>query len=379
MHMAKLYKPDELSSSHWQLWLETAQKDKRFASPFYHPQFTKVVARQRDDVRILVIEDSNAPLALWPLHLRHGGVARNIGVPFADYQGPVLFSDQTLKWRSEISAAGINSLPFWAFPKTLSTLISETDGFHILEEAPAHIVDLTEGVETFLEAQAKISKQFYKNLRRRKRNLEKDHGSYDVMVSDKPHDALNALIKAKSKQFAETGTHNVLAAPWVQSLFHDFLDCDEDNFKYVIYQLRLGEHDIAYESMYEHGAYAHSNWVTYDREFYKYSPGHILFEGLLHIEATQNYDYINLGVGMADYKGNFANMTENTISGIATTPAGLGSLKTLVRAPWLALEEANIKALSTLARRLRRRLDYVATSELTAMGRAKGVARMIGG
>ena len=70
----------------WQAW----HRIPTFHSPYFHPEFTRCVARVRDDVRVAVVRDENQrPIGVLPYQCPSGKRAEPIGGALNDYHGVI--------------------------------------------------------------------------------------------------------------------------------------------------------------------------------------------------------------------------------------------------------------------------------------------------
>ena len=67
---------DDAMVSRWNAW---ASPGGRLVSPYLRFEFTRCIARVRDDVRIAVFEDAGQIIGFFPHHAAREGVVRPIG------------------------------------------------------------------------------------------------------------------------------------------------------------------------------------------------------------------------------------------------------------------------------------------------------------
>ena len=85
-----LFHPNELDGAVLGAWRRMRAADARYASPFLSPEFTLAVGAVRDDARVLVVRavDGAVDMVL-PLQVVGTGLARPLGAPMNDVNGPV--------------------------------------------------------------------------------------------------------------------------------------------------------------------------------------------------------------------------------------------------------------------------------------------------
>lgn len=62
----RLIAPKEFDATLMDAWRAIQSKSHVFASPYFCPEFTQLVADVRDDVRVVVIENAGRPVGFMP-------------------------------------------------------------------------------------------------------------------------------------------------------------------------------------------------------------------------------------------------------------------------------------------------------------------------
>ena len=110
MHVS-LKPPSQLTGAEVSAWrtLGAASHD----NPFLSPDFAQAVGRVRADARVLVVRDAAGGVRLLlPMQLAASGLARPLGAPMCDVNGPIgAVEDQALLPQA-LGAAGVAAYAF---------------------------------------------------------------------------------------------------------------------------------------------------------------------------------------------------------------------------------------------------------------------------
>jgi len=74
-------------------WRSIQEREPRFESPYFCPEFTRAVGAVRDDVRVVVIENDGRPAGFFPHQRAAWGRGSPVGGPVSDYHGVIAASD----------------------------------------------------------------------------------------------------------------------------------------------------------------------------------------------------------------------------------------------------------------------------------------------
>ena len=76
--------PQQLSDLDWAAWAQMRAENPDIRSPYFHPDYTRLLAELRPDVRIVSQYDANGtPIAFLPVQGKR--FARPVGSPMSDY------------------------------------------------------------------------------------------------------------------------------------------------------------------------------------------------------------------------------------------------------------------------------------------------------
>src|SRR6516165_11136612 len=85
----------ELGSDLVRTWAEIQEANPTLASPYFHPEFTRVIAAVRVDVEVAVVEDRAQIVAFFPFQRVGASVGEPVGGVISDYQGLICAPDFT--------------------------------------------------------------------------------------------------------------------------------------------------------------------------------------------------------------------------------------------------------------------------------------------
>lgn len=340
-----------LTSDDVSLWTEIQQQDAAFASPFFSPVFTRIVASVRGDVYVAVLEEAGETVGFFPFQRGRLGAGRPVGWTISDYQGVVIRPG--VRWQAKDLLRGCG-LKTWEFDHALASQLPLEPFHQRRRESP--FMDLSAGYEAYLEARQAAGGSEIATTRRKMRKLEREVGElrFDVHVEDR--DTFATLMRWKSAQYANTGAADVLARGWVTAALEKAHVTQADNFAGVLSALYAGDHLVAAHLGIRSDAVWHYWFPAYDAAYSSYSPGLALLLKMAEHGPELGVRAIDLGKGEARYK-------RSLMSG--SVPLAEGSV-----------ELASVAALATRVRKSLRE-----TARRTAVGRParRIVARVRGG
>jgi hypothetical protein len=88
-----LIAPSELDSSLTDVWRVIQVANDRFSSPYFDPEFTRLVAEVRNDVRVVIIENERRIVGFFPYQRNGLGLGKPVGGPLSDYHGVICTAD----------------------------------------------------------------------------------------------------------------------------------------------------------------------------------------------------------------------------------------------------------------------------------------------
>ncbi|WP_454718693.1 GNAT family N-acetyltransferase [Caulobacter segnis] len=355
--------PSLLSADDVALWRSLAAAQAGFGNPLLGPDFTQAVGKVREDARVAVVRRDGVTLGFLPFHRRPGGLARPIGSPLSDYHGLVARPDAGLDLAQVLRAADVSVFRYTGLidPNGVFPAAPETD-------RTAYVIDLAEtSAEDYLEAVRAASPKKIKNYRRLDNKLDREVGPVRLVAGDVSREAFNQLIDWKREQLLRTGMHDFLRADWTRELMADLFSVRDSDFRGLMINLYAGDTLVGGHFGIRQGATYHPWLASMNPEHAAWSPGQIFFLRAIAAMPALGLDRYDLGPGHDHYKRSYA-LKSITIGEGAATASGIGGrVASSMESVW---SMAGAHGAGPVGQ-LRRRMDAIASSELTMSGRVR--------
>ncbi|MBO9708539.1 MAG: GNAT family N-acetyltransferase [Caulobacter sp.] len=361
--------PRHLAPEDVALWRVLAAAEPAFTNPLMGPDFAQAVGRVRDDARVAVIRRDGQTLGFLPHHRRPGGTARAIGSPLSDYHGLVSRRDADLTGGEVLRAADLVSYRY-------TGLIDPYGVFGQAELKTAHVIALgNTDAATYLEAVRAASPKKIKNWRRLDNKLEREVGAVELVGGDRSRQAFDQLIAWKREQLARTGVHDFLGPDWTRDLMTDLFENQDGSFQGLMICLYAGDQLVAgHFGVRLNGVY-HPWIASTNPAFADYSPGQVFFLRAIAAMPELGLDRYDLGPGHDHYKGAYALSQVQIADGTATAASMAGRVANSLDN---VLTLAGARGAGPVGK-LTRRMDAIASVELTMGGRMRGLVHAVAG
>jgi CelD/BcsL family acetyltransferase involved in cellulose biosynthesis len=368
MLKAQTLHPKELSALDAGKWRAIAAAHPAFASPLLGPDFAQAVGSVRDDARVSIFQRDGETLGYLAYHRRPGALARPIGAPLADYHGLVSTKDAGLKGPWLLAAAGLAAYRFTGLVDPFGVFSAD-----IAARQDSHVVQLTDGPDAYLETVRANGAKKFKNWRRLDHKLGRDLGELTMVGPDVSRAGFDQLIAWKREQLRRTGTHDFLSPDWIQGLFERFFETRDGDFQGLMVNLYAGDRLVAGQFGVRHGDVYHPWLASADPDLAAYSPGQLFLWRAIAMMPQLGLNTFDLGPGHDHYKRPYA-LTQLSIGeGLAAAASSAGRAARGREQAWAAAGAHG----QGIAGKLRRRLDIIATVELSLTGRALGFAQAL--
>ena len=364
MSAAETLHPSDLTEADAAAWRALCAATPAYGSPLLGPDFARAVGRVRDDARITLWRRNGELKAAFAHHRRPGGLGRAIGAPLSDYHGLVRAADFDVTVADALEAARLSA---WRF----NGLIDPFETFSAVGTSTqdAYVIRIGDDAEAYLEALRAASPKRFKNYRRLDHKLEREVGPITVVAADQCRGAYEQLLAWKRDQLHRTGAHNFFHGGWTQVLFDRFFDEGEGPLQGLAINLYAGGRLVAGHFGVRLGEAYHPWIASADPDLAAWSPGQVFLGRAIAAMPGVGLKVYDLGPGHAHYKAPYARDTVRIGEGLATADTPAGRAARASDALWAAGARR-----SSLVGRLRRRLDHIASVELTLRGRALGFA-----
>src|SRR5688572_20871378 len=114
----RLIAAHELDAGLQAAWRSIQEREPRFESPYFCPEFTRAAGRVRDDVRVVVIENGGRPAGFFPHQRAAWGRGSPVGGPLSDYHGVIAAPEAEWSVAELMRAA---RLAVWTFDHLVDT------------------------------------------------------------------------------------------------------------------------------------------------------------------------------------------------------------------------------------------------------------------
>ena len=346
-----IVRPGDLTPAQRDAWAAFQQATPAFASPLLSAAFTDLVASVREDVAVAVVRRDERIVGFLPHHRRPFRFARPVGAPFSDYHAFVSTPDPGVDGAELLAAAELASFRFSGLIDPYGVF----DAFAAPERAQSHQIAFEGSGADYLEILRAGSPKRFKNLRRLVSKLEREVGEITVVAPQHDAAVFNQLLTWKREQLRRTGLHDVIGAPWTQGLMQNAFDLREGDLTGLCISLHAGGRLVAGHFGVRAGDRYHPWIAAHDPEFAAYSPGTVFLWKAIEAMNGIGLSTYDLSGGHDHYKKPFASGYVETSEGFARRG---GAAQIPVAGPLL---------------RLQRRMEQIASVELSLTGRINGV------
>ncbi|MEP3889621.1 MAG: GNAT family N-acetyltransferase [Hellea sp.] len=350
----------ELSETDRAAWAALRASNPLSYSPYFHLDYTELLAGLRDDVFVACVYEKDQPIGFLPYQGER--FARPVGAPMTDYQGFICAPNTDLNPVEILKAAGIGAYHF-------SSVVNPQMSPHFQNEDDGVMMELKDGAQVWREARDSSYRRHLKSNRRRIRKAAEDIGAPRFVWQSKDHAVFETLITWKKQKFAETGKYDVLSADWTMELLIKLWQRGNDGLTCDMQALYFGDRLAAIDLGLSDGHTFHSWIVAYDGELHSYAPGIQLLEGLIDSSKELGYKRIDLGVGTDGYKRHYASDAVSVGTGFIAAQGPAATLSNL----YGKAENFGQKALNDAPGKIRRRYTQIAACEDSVSGRAKAM------
>jgi CelD/BcsL family acetyltransferase involved in cellulose biosynthesis len=297
-------------------WSQIQQSDAALESPFFSPQFTRIVAVARDDVYVGVLEHDGRTVGFFPFQLGRWGAGRPVGWTISDYQGVV--AERCAAWDAKelIRACG---LKVWKFDHVIAVQPQFHPFGQTRRESP--VIDVSVGFDTYLRERRDAGVGEISAAQRKMRKLEREQGDlrFERHVADPG--ALATLLRWKTDQYLRTGIADKFSHPWIRQVLELVHTSEDESFAGMLSLLFAGDRVVAAHLGMRSNSVWHYWFPAYDPEFARYSPGLTLLLKMAEQAPSLGIRAIDLGKGDERYKRSLMSGTVTLIEGRVELPS----------------------------------------------------------
>jgi CelD/BcsL family acetyltransferase involved in cellulose biosynthesis len=368
--LAEVFHPSQLTARDAETWRAMCAATPGFGNPLLSPDFAQLVGEVREDARVAVFRKGTETVGFLAHHRRPDGFARPIGAAFSDYQALVTWPDAALDGALALAAAGVSAIRFSALidpHRLFDGSTREGDTSYVIEPGP-------DRQAYFANLKADNPKRL-RNWRRLHNKLEREAGELSVTPGDTSRDAFEQLITWKREQYRRTGAHDMYRPDWARRFLWRAFERREGPLRGVMTTLRANGKVVAGHFGPAIGGIWHG-WISaIGPDHTACGPGFVLMLEVPAVMEALGLDTYDMAPSHEHYKAPFATREWKVREGLvlADSPAGrqVGRLESV-------LSLAGAERVPVLSR-LRRRLDHIASVELSVGGRMLGLAEALAG
>ena len=325
--------PKDLSDSDVAAWRSFLASDAELSSPYLTPDWARLVATHRSDVRVAVWRDGTSePVGFLPVQRRGDYAAMPAGGPICDYQALVAKPGVTLDLAEAPRALAVGRIDLTA------GLVNNAVGRRLLTSDAGHVVRFAGGYEAWCAKRLTATKTIVKT-RKKLAKMRRDLGgdvSFDAFSTDA--DAFETLMTWKREQMRRTGVRDIFEHQWIDGIVRGAFAAPADNahFGGAMFVLRVRGAPAAVLFCLRAEKALHAWYVGHDNQWAAYSPGLIVFIEAVRAAAEAGYTELDLGPGEYPFKESLAN---------ASRPIGAGFIAGHGVAPVVKAAQFQVRSL----------------------------------
>jgi CelD/BcsL family acetyltransferase involved in cellulose biosynthesis len=345
--------PSDFGASEWAQWQALRAANAAYASPYHSPGFIKAVGAARADTRVAVIEDGGQVQGFLPVHRPSPFAAMALGAPISDYQGLICAPGLDLTPTALCTGLKVGRLDFTAVRGDQPFFASGVRG-----GCEAFVAKLAPGGATAYLAELKrLRNDTVKKMDRKRRALEREHGSLQFTACDPSSRHFEQLLTWSRARCRRTRQPPVWETQWVVRTLAQIRASTCPDFTPILCTETLGDRLIAAQWLLSSGPVLHTWIIGHDPAFDPYSPGMALTRKVIEWAADQGYSEVDLGLGEYRFKRQLTNMTRTIGYGSVGRLSWSWALRRGAYAARDICETAPLGWVGALPRRAMRRLD----------------------
>jgi CelD/BcsL family acetyltransferase involved in cellulose biosynthesis len=297
-------RPDELTTADISAWHAMQRADLALANPFFSPEFTRAVGRQRTNARVarLTVTDPEGPrtVGFFPFERHALGSGKPIGSGFCDCQG--LIHEPDLDWDPQELLRACD-LSVWEYDHLAAGQTPFEDSGTPRGRASSPIMELNGDQGSYLERMEHLRRKPLKAARRKERKLSRDVGPVRLVFHTPDPDLLETLIRWKSAQLRARGIRrDLLSQEWFRVILRELFDLPSDSCSGTLSALYAGEELVAMRYELRSRQVLACWFPAYNTRFAWYSPGVVLSVKVAEAAADLGIAHIDLGKGAERHK-----------------------------------------------------------------------------
>jgi len=270
-------------------------------SPHFCPEFVRLVAEERDQIEVAVLQDSAGPVGFFPYYRDRADVGRPVAGSFSDFQGIICSS--ALQW-DPLELLRECDLSAWFFDHLLASQAPMCK--HHLATSLSPYLDLSAGFEAYRAERRKAGSDELREVLRKSRKIEREVAPLRFEPCSQDKKALDVLVRWKREQLQSLGLQDCFSEHWVLPMLERVALYRGERFSGMLSTLYVGDELLAVTLGMRSERVLHG-WVTaFNRHYRKFSPGLMLIVKLAHAAESLGIHRIDMGRGNESFKRSFA-------------------------------------------------------------------------
>ena len=289
--------PSELTEADLALWDEIALERPDLKGPYFDVRYVRAIGDIVPHAYVARLYDAEE-VAGYFAYQRRGGTIMALGAPLTDYHGIVSRPDLKIDYDFLLKGLKAQTLAFQGWLGEAEAPL----GPQASERLPVRLADLSAGYEAYLTRQSAQHHKFFKNLRRIKRNVESEFGSFAFSFEAVTPEIMAWVIAHKRDQYERSGLHDVFSCGWTLELLKRLAVFQDRGFGLRVGVQRHGHRVVAAEICLIRGDYMHMWFPAYDPAYSRFAPGIWLALDMLRHAADFGVHFVDFGYGSESYK-----------------------------------------------------------------------------
>jgi CelD/BcsL family acetyltransferase involved in cellulose biosynthesis len=275
-------------------WRRVREADPALDSPFFHPAFAGAVHAVFGNVQVATDDDEDQ---VWfPVQVSRR-VARPVGWPGADFQGPIAAPSVRVDPLELVRGTGLRALQFDHLPERRAEFAQWVEERH-----PSPFIDVTGGLDGYLSRVSKAGRDKMSRVRRLTDKAGRELGEVRLVWDVQDPGLLDRLIEIKRNQYAATGAYDFFAMPRRRELVHQLAKTKVDGFAGILSAVYAGETLLAAHFGLRDGGVLDWWFPVFNRAHAELAPGWMLLRELIAAAPMTGLTRIDLGRGEEDFK-----------------------------------------------------------------------------
>jgi CelD/BcsL family acetyltransferase involved in cellulose biosynthesis len=307
-------------------WNAIQSTDETLRSPYYRPEFTQLVAKCGQNVKVAILESDGAVRGFFPHHLTSWGRLVPVAGMLNDYHGIVGEASLEVEAGALLKACGAYYFRFNHMPMTQNAFLP-----YVRFSQVSPVMELRGGWDAYVKklsvVQNKMTPGIVTSVKKSSNRIERDLGPLRFEMHESSTVVLETLMRLKTEQRARTVglSDDPFAIPWVRKMMFTGLASATSDFGCTLCALYAGDTMVACHLGLRSRSTLHGWFSIYDPVHAYYQPALILFLKIAQSGFADGIEIFDMGRGTQDYKMRFCTNSVPLGEGVVARPQLLGN------------------------------------------------------